>query len=146
VEAAREDGPHQGLDVLAAGPAGEAAGDEDRLVRVANADAAQLCHGGRDRVAPGVDGSSWQGQRGRLDDDRHPAPLRHERFERSSRERKSEGVADGRSNVGDRSFRRRRSDDHGIVGRVDDHEVRAREERDARHRYIVDGTTDTKTP
>ena len=79
----------------------------------------------------GSSAAEGTGRRRRLDDDRRAAVARRDDVKRRAGERISERLDDGRADVDDRIERRRRYEQHRIVGNRDERKTRAGRERDA---------------
>ena len=72
-EVARAGGAQHRLELAAAGPALEPAGDQDRVLLGGHPEPLELVDHGGDRLLARIDRSTREGQRARLDDDRDPA-------------------------------------------------------------------------
>ena len=133
VEAPREGGRDERLELALARAPVEAAGDEDRLLPRRHAEPLELLDRRRERRPARVVLRARQRQLRRLDDDRR-LPAAPSRAPRAARRRAGSGARRGRPRRRrDRLGRRRRPQHERVLGRVDDRDARARQERDPRH-------------
>ena len=135
VEAAPQLRRDERRDLPAAHAAGEATGDEQRLLLGPHAELLERLAHRRDREPSRVAQHVGERQRRRLDDDRHPGGPCGERLQRLSVERKAQRLLRRRLDVR-RAARRGRSQHARVVGRRRHDDAGAREEGDARHPWI----------
>ena len=133
VEAPRELGRYERLQLLVARPACESPGDEKRLVAGGNAEAFELAHRCGNRGLARISLGSRKRQLRRFDHDRDACAARDERLERLAGEREAQRVANGCADVRDRVGGRRRPQHQRIVGCGHDDEARPGEQRDPGH-------------
>ena len=119
--------------VRGAGPAPEAAGDQERLPLARHARALQLLRRAFDRGSARIGGRTGDRQAGQLDDDRHARRPAHELLERRALEREAQGLTDGGGDVGDDLARRRGPQHDRVVRHVEHGDAGACEEGDTRH-------------
>ena len=132
VERPCECGRKHVIELPAAGPSRKPGSDEDRLLLVGHAEVPQFLDRGADGRASGIDGRARHRQRGHVGDDRRPRPTGNQSMERWPGQREAEGVPYSGTDVCDRLRWRRGWCQHDrVVGRVDDEQPGAREERDA---------------
>ena len=136
-EVARAGGAQHRLELAAAGPALEPAGDQDRVLLGGHPEPLELVDHGRDRLLARVDRGAREGQRARLDDDRDPAAARGEVGEPRAGERIAERLADRGGDVAQRIERRRGHQQQRVVVHRDERHPRAGEERDACHHPVA---------
>ena len=126
-------GTQQQLELAASGAAAQAAGNEHRLPLSADVEQLELVeHGGED-VATGILLDRRQREGGQLHDDRGAPAARRQLAQRLPRQRVAERLGDRRADVDERIKRRRRHDEHGVVGKRDDGNPGAGVEGDATH-------------
>ena len=128
----RRDDPEL-LEVALAEPPCKSSRNEEGLVLDRDAGSPELVDDGADRRSPRVVLGGRDRQRRRLDHDGRPAAAADERLEGLADEGEPKRVRHGRPDVGDRLARRQRPQDDGVVGRVHNHQPRAREHRHAVH-------------
>ena len=100
-EPAPEVGADERRDLVLPRAAGEAGGDEDRLLVERDACALELGDRARDCVHPRIVLRARERQCGRLDDERGRPAARRELLQRRARDREAERVAHGCVDVGD---------------------------------------------
>ena len=133
VEAARELGMDEQLEVAMPGLAAEPCGDEERLPLERRPRPVELAHSRRKRGPAWIPCRAGNRERRWLDDDCRPRPSRDERLERLTCQREAKRVPNGCRHVCYRLARGRRSEHDVLVGRFRDDESRPVRQGEPRH-------------
>jgi hypothetical protein len=131
-EAPRELRQDRVLELSLSRPLREASGDEERLALERHADPLELGAGRGERGRTRLARRARDRKGRRLDDERDPAATRDDLLQRTAGEREAKGFADRGAHVGERLPRGRGVEDNRVVGRLDDLQPRAGQERDSR--------------
>ena len=125
--------PQEQLELAAAGATAEAAGDEDGVPLARDAVQLELVEDGGEDVPARVLLDGGQREPRRLHDDRRPTAARRDGLEGRPRQRVAERLGDRGADVHEGVERRRRRDEHRVVGKGDHRKPGAGVEGDAEH-------------